>query len=243
MLTFKSQSRSIERSVSRYCNLAFAITGQTVPLEPEQQLAQVWGLSSPFAGTPTPLRQGNAARSRMNPGQPNKFRKGQGKGKQTQSKRGREQDDEAAGEEMWMDLDQLDEETVRRILKVLIKAATRHEQQLTSLESDRSFVFFMETGNHGLISMMIQASQAWHQKYEAGTVTTSLRATLWGVLLLDETREDRNRRPSSPDRARRRPTGSRGLCSSGHTRNGTQSRKKPFRPAGTTCRTRKPRER
>ncbi|CAE7290979.1 pksN [Symbiodinium microadriaticum] len=44
---------------------------------------------------------------------------------------------------------------------VLIKTATRHEQQLTSLESDRSFVFFMEKGNHGLIGMMIQASQAW----------------------------------------------------------------------------------
>ena len=28
-------------------------------------------------------------------------------------------------------------------------------------------------------------SQAWHQQFEAGTVTTSLRATLWGVLLLE----------------------------------------------------------
>ena len=118
MLISKSQPKSIGRSVSRYCSLASALTGQPVPLEPEQQLAQVWGLSSPLAGMPTPLRQGNAARSRMSPGQPNKFRKGQGKGKQTQSKRGREQDDEAADEEMWMDLDQLDEETVRRILRV-----------------------------------------------------------------------------------------------------------------------------
>ena len=88
-------------------------------------------------------------------------------------------------DELLMGIDQLDEDTIRRILRVLIKSATRHEQQLTSLEADRSFVFFMETGHHGLIGMMIQASQAWRQKYEAGSATTSLRATLWRVLLLE----------------------------------------------------------
>eukprot|EP00439_Symbiodinium_sp_Y106_P002917 s10371_g1.t1 len=141
------------------------------PLEPEQQLAAVWGLSSPLAGTPTPARQGNAARARTNPGQPSKFRKGLGKGthKSPQAKRSREQE---AEEEFWMDQDQLDEETIKRILRLLVRAASRHEQQLTSLEADRSY--------------------AWHQHFEAGTVTTSLRATLWGVLLLEwKTRLDK----------------------------------------------------
>ena len=32
--------------------------------------------------------------------------------------------------------------------------------------------------------MLTQASTAWHQEYE-GTVKTSLRATLWGVLLME----------------------------------------------------------
>ena len=51
--------------------------------------------------------------------------------------------------------------------------------------SGQELLLFMETGNHGMINMMTQASQAWHQQYEAGAVTTSLRATLWGVLLLE----------------------------------------------------------
>ena len=130
-------------------------------------------------------------RARTNPGQPSKFRKGLGKGthKSPQAKRSREQE---AEEEFWMDQDQLDEETIKRILRLLVRAASRHEQQLTSLEADRSYVFFLEVGHHGLIGMLVQASQAWHQQFEAGTVTTSLRATLWGVLLLEwKTRLDK----------------------------------------------------
>ena len=84
-----------------------------------------------------------------------------------------------------MDTDHLDEETTRRTLRTLVRAAARREQQLTSLEAERSYVLFMATGSHSTISMLTQASQAWHQQYEAGAVTTSLRATLWGVLLLE----------------------------------------------------------
>ena len=59
-----------------------------------------------------------------------------------------------------MDQDQLDEETITRILRFLVRAASRHEQQLTSLEADRSYVFFLEVGHHGLIGMLVQASQS-----------------------------------------------------------------------------------
>ena len=191
MFTFKNHLKNIGRSAYRYSSLACDMTQSQTPLEPEQQLAAVWGLSSPLVGTPTPARQGNAARARTNPGQPHKFRKGLGKGtnKSPQAKRSREQE---AEEEFWMDQDQLDEETIRRILRLLVRAVSRHEQQLTSLEADRSYVFFLEVGHHGLIGMLVQASQAWHQQFEAGTVTTSLRATLWGVLLLEwKTRLDK----------------------------------------------------
>ena len=164
------------------------MTPSPTPMEttPEQQLATVWGLSSPLAPTATnPPRQGQTIRQRAPVAQQSKFRKGMGKGagKAAQpNKRTREQEDE---EEFWMDAEQLDEETIRRILRTLVRAAARHEQQLTSLEADRSYVLFLETGNHGMINVLVQASQTWHQKYEAGTVTTSLRATLWGVLLLE----------------------------------------------------------
>ena len=36
-----------------------------------------------------------------------------------------------------MDQDQLDEETIKRILRLLVRAASRHEQQLTSLDWKR----------------------------------------------------------------------------------------------------------
>ncbi|CAE7336147.1 pksN [Symbiodinium pilosum] len=152
---------------------------------PEQQLATVWALSSPIASTaPNLPRQGPQSRQRTPVAQQSKFRKGVGKGAgkaMPYAKRTREQEEE---EELWMD-SELDEATIRRTLRTLIGAAARHEQQLTSLEADRSYVLFLETGNHGMINMLIQASQAWHQQYEAGTVTTTLRATLWGVLLLE----------------------------------------------------------
>ena len=70
-------------------------------------------------------------------------------------------------------------------MRLLIRSDNRHEKQLTILEADRSFVRFMETHSHGIVSMHTQASTAWHQKYEEGTVKTSLRAMLWGVLLME----------------------------------------------------------
>ena len=54
----------------------------------------------------------------------------------------------------------LDEDTIRRVMGLLIRSAIRCEQQLTILEADRSFVFFMETNSHGIVSMLTQASTA-----------------------------------------------------------------------------------
>ena len=55
-----------------------------------------------------------------------------------QDKRSRELEEE---EEIWMDQDLgLDEDTVRRIMRILIRSAIRL-QQLTILEADRSYVF------------------------------------------------------------------------------------------------------
>ena len=44
---------------------------------------------------------------------------------------------------------------------------------------------WMETNSHGIVGMLTQASTAWHQEFEEGTVNTSLRATLWGVILME----------------------------------------------------------
>ena len=64
------------------------------------------------------------------------------------------------GDEIWIDQDLgLDEDTIRRIMRILIRSAIRHEQQLTILEANRSYVLFMETNSHGIIGLLTQASQ------------------------------------------------------------------------------------
>ncbi|CAE7406544.1 unnamed protein product [Symbiodinium sp. CCMP2592] len=63
--------------------------------------------------------------------------------------------------------------------------STRHEHQMAMLEADRSFVFFLETGPHGMVGLLVQASQNWHQQFELGNIKQSLRSTLWGVLLME----------------------------------------------------------
>ena len=83
------------------------------------------------------------------------------------------------------------------ILRLLVRAAARHEQQLTSLEADSSYVLLMETGNYGMINMMIQAGSA------------------------------RSKATPRHFKRRRQPAGSRGLRSSGCTRSGTQNRRRP----------------
>ncbi|CAE7214543.1 Pol [Symbiodinium natans] len=151
---------------------------------PEQQMAAVWGLSSPLATTPTPQRQASV-RHRLPQGTPQKYRKGMGKGAGKAAPKAKRDRDQEAEDELMMDLESLDEETVRTALKTLVKTALRHEHQLTILEADRSYVFFLDTTNHGIVSMLIQASATWNTKFEEGTVNTSLRATLWGVLLME----------------------------------------------------------
>ena len=64
------------------------------------------------------------------------------------------------GDEIWIDQDLgLDEDTIRRIMRILIRSAIRHEQQLTILEANTSYVLFMETNSHGIIGLLTQASQ------------------------------------------------------------------------------------
>ena len=88
--------------------------------------------------------QGNAARARTNPGLPSKFRKGLGKGthKSSQAKRSREQE----AEEEFLDgpgsTRRGDDQTHSTSSS---QAASRHEQQLTSLEA--------EVGHHGLLGI------------------------------------------------------------------------------------------
>ena len=66
---------------------------------------------------------------------------------------------------MDQDMEGLDEESVRRILRILVGAAIRHEQQLTILEADRSYTFFFETKDLGIVQMLVQASRTWHQRF------------------------------------------------------------------------------
>ena len=118
------------------------MTPAPTPMETTpEQLAAVWGLSSPLAPTvSTPPRQGQSTRPRALMAQQNRFCKGMGRGagKAAQPhKRTREQDEE---EKLEMETDQLDEKTIRGILRLLVRAAAWHEQQLTSLEADSSYI-------------------------------------------------------------------------------------------------------
>ncbi|CAE7247000.1 pksN [Symbiodinium natans] len=131
------------------------------------------------------LTTGDDAYTTETSGTPQKYRKGMGKGAGKAPPKAKRDRDQEAEDELMMDLESLDEETVRTALKTLVKTALRHEHQLTILEADRSYVFFLDTTNHGIVSMLIQASATWNTKFEEGTVNTSLRATLWGVLLME----------------------------------------------------------
>ena len=114
-------------------------------------------------------------------------------------------------------------------MRILIRSAIRHEPQLTILEADRSYAFFMETNSHGIIGLLTQASTMWHQKFEEGTVRTSLRATLWGA-----------KRMHKCSRWRRQQAGQRGLRSSGYTTSGTQNRRRRYHQAATIYRAKTP---
>ncbi|CAE7718877.1 pksN [Symbiodinium sp. CCMP2592] len=171
-----------EVSACLFYSCACGMTTTTTDIPPEQQLAAVCGLSTQLATTPTPLRLNQGQRSRAFQNHPTKFRKGSGKGHgknpQVQPKRTREQEEE---DEFWMDIDHLDEATMRSILRVLLKAVSRHEHQMAMLEADRSFVFFLETGPHGMVGLLVQArlektetdTQAWQTAETAGWITRS----------------------------------------------------------------------
>ena len=85
------------------------------------------------------------------------------------------------GDEIWIDQDLgLDEDTIRRIMRILIRSAIRHEQQLTILEAKQEL-----RALHG-------DEQSWNnraanpsQPARRGIRSSSLRATLWGVILME----------------------------------------------------------
>ncbi|CAE7212621.1 TRPT1 [Symbiodinium natans] len=181
---YHTQGWTLRFTSNHLLSSACTMTSTSVETTPEQQMAAVWGLSSPLATTPTPQRQASV-RHRLPQGTPQKYRKGMGKGAGKAAPKAKRDRDQDAEDELMMDLESLDEETVRTALKTLVKTALRHEHQLTILEADRSYVFFLDTTNHGIVSMLIQASATWNTKFEEGTVNTSLRATLWGVLLME----------------------------------------------------------
>ena len=59
-------------------------------------------------------------------------------------------------------------------LSRLVRAASRHEQQLTCLEADRSYVFFQEVGYHGLVGMLVQALFSSGRPDSTRSKTTSM---------------------------------------------------------------------
>ena len=81
------------------------------------------------------------------------------------------------------------------------QAASRHEQQLTSLEADRSYVFFLEVGHHGLIGIgpsqpgLAPALRSRHRD----DVSTGDTMGCPPSRVEDPTRQDRKRRQCPSD--------------------------------------------
>ncbi|CAE7238885.1 unnamed protein product [Symbiodinium natans] len=167
--TYSTCPRLPRHDVSYAVNSSASTSVETTP---EQQMAAVWGLSSPLATTPTPQRQASV-RHRLTQGTPQKYRKGMGKGAGKAAPKAKRDRDQEAEDELMMDLESLDEETVRTALKALVKTALRHEHQLTILEADRSYVFFLDTTNHGIVSMLIQAAQHGTQSSRMGNAVSA----------------------------------------------------------------------
>ena len=143
-------------------------------------MAAVWGLSSPMASTPQCQRTAKAQHRSQNT-QPHKFRKGPGKegGRMAPlAKRGREQEEE----EFLMDQDMgLDEETIRRVMRLLIRSPR------TAYHPRGRSELCVLYGNEQSWNRVDAHPSKHHLASEVrgGTVATSLRATLWGVLLME----------------------------------------------------------
>ena len=63
--------------------------------------------------------------------------------------------EQAEGLLLDQDMGGLDEDSIRRILRLLVRAEIRHEQQMTILEADRSYIFFIETKDLGVVQMSV----------------------------------------------------------------------------------------
>ncbi|OLP81748.1 hypothetical protein AK812_SmicGene37684 [Symbiodinium microadriaticum] len=112
--------------------------------------------------------------------QPAKFSKQREKGGQ-----GKGQWNRSWGSGSWGDWsknkDQQSSETteeVAELVKLLAKVVLKLEDDSARLRAESGFILYFDTGAHGILPMLLEASQNWKAKKEEGKVTTSLRVVL-----------------------------------------------------------------
>ena len=136
----------------------------------ETQIAGLWGLASPTKATPVSTPQ--APRTSAGKAKPAKFRKqdkGVGKGQQAGRKRQEPPEDEETEDQVLVSRTEL--RTIRTLL-------VRHDQALSHLAVDRTYVLFFTTTEMSTLTMLRTVTNHWREQYEQGKCTTTLRAAL-----------------------------------------------------------------
>ena len=74
-------------------------------------------------------------------------------------------------------------EELTNMVRLLAKVVLRHEDKHSRLRVETGYLVYCDTGDHGITSTLFRMAQAWKAKKEEGTVTSSLRVTLFLEIL------------------------------------------------------------
>ena len=160
----------------------------------QSEMQEVLGLAS--ANNSQPARKGpdtDTADLAEQEGRKPKYHHGSGKGQPIQSWANRQGSNSSQSQwRMWQNSKQTwsnknqDEDRVEElsnIVRLLAKVVLRHEEEHSRLRVETGFLVYCDTGEHGVTSTLFKMAQAWKAKKEEGTVSTSLRVTLFLEIL------------------------------------------------------------
>ena len=68
-------------------------------------------------------------------------------------------------------------------LRAMAKVCLGQETELAELGAEKGFILHLQTGAHGVIKPLIQASVKWHEQKDQALVNTSLKASHFSMLL------------------------------------------------------------
>ena len=72
---------------------------------------------------------------------------------------------------------------LKELVELMGRALIRHEDELSMRRTESDFILHMDTAEAGILGLFWTASQRWHKMKTEGTLTQSLRLTLFSVLV------------------------------------------------------------